>query len=92
MKTLDKKRGITVATRLLEQVGRCLTPDVARQLVLLRADDKTQARVAELAEKCNEAELTADERAEYETYVSTSTFIGILEAQARALLARYGKR
>ncbi len=78
-----------VMDRLLDSVGRCLTPGVARRLVNLRADATVEARVAELAEKCNEGQLTPKERAEYETYVSTGTFIAILQAKARALLARH---
>lgn len=46
----------------------------------LRADERTQARVDELAEKCNEGHLTPEERNEYEVYVQASTLIGILQA------------
>ena len=59
----------------------------ARKLVRLKADAKTQARVDALAEKCNEGELTAKERAEYERYVTAGNLIAILQAQARLLLA-----
>ena len=78
-----------VLDRLLDSVSRCLTPGVARRLVKLRADPIVQARVAELAEKCNEGQLTGEERAEYEAFVSAGTFIAILQAKARALLARH---
>jgi hypothetical protein len=44
--------------------------------------------VEELAEKCNEGQLTPDERAEYEAYVQASTVIGILQAKARRVLAQ----
>jgi hypothetical protein len=77
--------------RLLDAVSSCLTPAVARRLVLLRADPETRARVEELAEKCNEGQLTPEERAEYESCVSTNTLIGILQAKAKALLARHRK-
>jgi len=42
-----------------------------------------------LAEKCNEGRLSPKERAEYELYVSTGTFIATLQAKARALLAEH---
>jgi hypothetical protein len=58
-----------ILDRLLDPVGRCLSPRAARQLAGLRADEVAQARVHELAEKCNEGTLTAEERAEYESYV-----------------------
>jgi hypothetical protein len=41
-----------------------------------------------LARKCNEGELSADERQEYETYVMAGELVAILQAQARILLAR----
>ena len=82
MKTLDAP----VLDRLLDPVGRILTPDVARKLVKLRFDTKTQSQIDRLARKCNEGKLTERERREYETYVNTIDFIGILQAKARALL------
>ena len=76
----------SVLDRLLEPVTRCLTPESARALVELRADADAQARIAELAEKCNEGRLTAEERREYETYVHVGNLIAILQAKARVLL------
>jgi hypothetical protein len=73
--------------RLLEPVGRCLSEEAARALVGLRADEEAQARVGELAEKCNEGTLSAEERAEYEAYVMAAGIVAILQAQARARLA-----
>ena len=54
----------------------------------LKADAKTQARVDELARKCNEAELTPAERPEYERYVTPGKLIAILQSKARLLLAK----
>ncbi|MBI3911791.1 MAG: hypothetical protein HY320_12785 [Armatimonadetes bacterium] len=79
-----------VLDRILDPIGRCLTPEVARQLVELRADPVAQARIEELADKCAEGQLTLDERAEYETYVLAGDFVAILQAKARSLLARSG--
>ncbi len=53
--------------------------------------NKTQARVAKLARKCNEGELTAVEHEEYEFYVMAGEFVAILQAKARVLLARRGQ-
>jgi hypothetical protein len=77
-------------TRLLEPVGRCLTPEVARELVNLRADPIVQARIEELADKNTEGELSPEERDEYETYVRATEIITILQAKARAMLAYHG--
>jgi hypothetical protein len=77
-----------ILERMLDPVSRCLTPEVARGIVELRADPELQARVDLLAEKCEEGQLSPDEREEYETYVRASRFIGILQAKARRLLAQ----
>jgi hypothetical protein len=74
--------------RLLEPVSRSLSAKAARELAGLRADREAQARVRELAEKCNEGTLSADERAEYEAYVMAANIVAILQAKARARLAR----
>jgi hypothetical protein len=78
----------SVLDRLLGAVSRCLTPDSARALIELRADPETQRRINELADGCNEGTLSPEERSEYETYVSFSTFLAILQAKARKLLTR----
>jgi ubiquinone biosynthesis protein COQ9 len=71
----------------LEPVGHCLTPEGARELVNLQADDVVQARLEELADKCTEGELSAEEKIEYETYVRAIEFIGVLQAHARRMLS-----
>ncbi len=76
---------------LLEPVSKALNEEAARKLIRLKANRKAQARVDDLARKCNEGELTPEERAEYETYVMAGEFIAILQAQARLLLARRGQ-
>jgi hypothetical protein len=73
---------------LLDPVGEFLTPDVARRLVDYRADAATQTRIDELAEKCNEGQLTASERREYDTYIAAIDFVTFLQAKARTVLER----
>ena len=84
MKTLDAP----ILNRLLDPLGRMLTPDVARKLVNYRFDAKDQTRIDKLARKCNEGRLSEAERREYETYVEAIDFIAILQAKARARLKR----
>ena len=83
---MSERNGIAILERLLEPVSRSLNVEAARKLVRLKADAKTQARVAKLARKCNEGELSAKERAEYERYVTAGNLIAILQAKARLLL------
>jgi hypothetical protein len=80
--------GSTVLEEMLEPVTRSFGPETARALAALRIAKRTQARVAKLAQKCNEGKLSANERSEYEAYVQASTVIGILQAKARKALAR----
>jgi hypothetical protein len=80
------------ADHLLEPLARTLTPGAARAVVKFRADAATQARIAELGDKCNEGELTPEERSEYEAYVRAIDLIAILQSKARRALARSGKR
>jgi hypothetical protein len=87
--TLDMATA-TVLDRIFDPLGDVLTPESARRLVAWRADDETQQRLDELGDKCNEGELTAAEREEYEAYVRAIDFIAILQAKARAVLQRNG--
>jgi hypothetical protein len=82
--------GITesaILDKMLEPVTRCFTPAVAKRIAELRADPVTQARIDELAAKCNESALTEAEQREYEAYIEAIDLIGILQAKARALLS-----
>jgi hypothetical protein len=77
--------------RILEPVSSSLNDEAARKLVGLKADRKARARVARLAEKCNEREFSPAERREYEMYVMAGHLVAILQAQARVLLSRRGQ-
>lgn len=85
---MNRRNGSAVLERLLEPVSQSLNVEAARKLIRLKADAKTQARIDELARKCNEGELSALERSEYERYVTAGTLIAILQAKARLLLAK----
>jgi hypothetical protein len=76
-----------ILDRLFEPMTRIMTPEFASRLIGLRADPVVQDRIDSLADKCNDGELTSDERAEYEMYVSFIDFMAILQAKARRLLA-----
>jgi len=69
---------------------RILTPEQAREIVDYHADEELQMRIEELAEKANEGELSADERAEYEGYVKANRFAAVLQAGVRDLFATSG--
>jgi hypothetical protein len=51
----------SVLEQLIQPVWQCLTPEVAKRIVSLRADSALQSRVDELADKANAATLTNEE-------------------------------
>jgi hypothetical protein len=86
---MQNGQATAVLEEMLEPVTRAFSRDVAQALVNIRASDAAQARIAELAEKCNEGSLTPDERAQYETYVNAVDLISLLQAKARVWLAHH---
>jgi hypothetical protein len=89
---MENASNTAVLDRLLDPLARRLTPAAARALVDFRADAPTRARIADLADKCNEGCLTPGERAEYDAYVRAIDFIAILQSKARRVLAKSAKR
>ncbi len=85
---MSHRNGTAVLSCLLGPVSESLNVEAARKRVRLKADEKTQARVDELARKCNEGALTPMERAEYERLVTRGNIVAILRANARLVLAK----
>jgi hypothetical protein len=88
---MNKHENSLLLDRIPEPVSSSLNEEGAQKLLTLKADRKTQARVAKLAEKCNEGDLTPEERHEYELCLMANHFIAVLQAKARILLARKGQ-
>ena len=84
MKTAEKP----LLERILEPVTRSLNQEAARSLLRVRANAKDQARVAELAQKCNEGTLSEAERSEYDMYVWAGKIVALLQANARIILSK----
>jgi hypothetical protein len=86
---------VSYLDRFLEPVTEAFTPEFARYLVELRADDELQAEVDALREKANEGTLTSDEEASYKDIVGAVDIISILQSKARRFLrshpAEYGR-
>ena len=77
---------IDLYTRLLDPLHECFTPKLARKLRDLRADPELRRQIQELAEKCNEGLLTAEERSQYEAIVHAIQFMTALQSKARRYL------
>lgn len=80
---------LDVFAESLAPVEECLNREAAVALVGLPANPRIQARVDELAAKCNEGRLSAAERSEYEALIWADHFLGILQAKARHFLRRH---
>jgi hypothetical protein len=70
----------------LAPVEACLNRESAVALLDLPPNPRVQARVDELAEKCNEGQLSAAERSEYDALIWADHFLGILQAKAKHYL------
>ena len=58
-----------------------LSDERTEQLAKLQGDPSLIERVEELAEKANEGELTAAERAEYDGYIEANDWLTVLQAE-----------
>ena len=74
--------------RFLEPITEAFTPEVARRLADLRADNEAQAEIALLRSKANEGTLSPDEEAAYKDFVEAVDVISIIQSKARKFLAR----
>jgi hypothetical protein len=72
--------------KVFDPFMECLTPDVAQRIAALRAKPEVQKRVDDLADRANQGSLTADERAEYERFLSLYRMITFLQSKARQYL------
>ena len=76
----------TLIERMVDAIGRALTPDAAQEILDLRADAETQRHIDDLADKCNEGSLTPEERAEYQEFISLFNILTALQIRARSVL------
>lgn len=72
--------------RLLGRVGRSLTPDAARRVLEIRADDELQQRLDDLADRSTAGTPTDVERQEYESLGLAGDLSSVLQAHAARVL------
>ena len=84
---MSKSTNSAVLDQVFDPVGECLTPEVARRIAALRASSEVQERLDDFADKSSAGTLTAEERTEYETWVRSINFLGVLQAKARKVVA-----
>ena len=66
--------------------GALLHPRVTKRVAELRADPAVQARVDELAEKCNEGAITPEEMAEYDAYIQAMDVVAVLQKKGALIV------
>jgi hypothetical protein len=69
--------------RATQPIFGILSPEQVHKIADYHADEALQDRIAQLADKANEGELSEEERAEYEGYAQANRFVAILQAQAQ---------
>lgn len=72
--------------RLLRPLRRELNAELAAALLRVRADEETQSRYDELADRNTEDQLTSEEKEELSSLVRANAMLGVLKAEARAFL------
>ena len=77
-----------IIDEMLEPFADALTPEVARRFADLKAPTSIQNRIDELAAKCNESKLSETEQTDYENYVRVGSFLSLIKAKARKVIAR----
>ncbi len=73
--------------RVIAPLGRCLTPNAAKEIISLRADEEASRRIETLAAKSDAGTLTPEERAQYQLFVEVGDLVALLQAKARRYLA-----
>jgi len=72
--------------RLLAPLASSFDEVALHSLVQYRADQLAQDRIDELAEKCSDGTLTANEEREYESLIHAATLLAILQSEAKKIL------
>lgn len=85
----SKANATTLLGGLMEPLARCLTPQAAREILSLKADEAARERIEELAAKCDAGALTPDEHAEYQLFVEVGDLVALFQAKARRYLAQH---
>jgi hypothetical protein len=87
---METASAMTALDRMLDPLSGCLDAEVARRIVALRIAPDIQARIDELADRCNEGVLTEAERTEYDGYVEGAEIVSLIKLKARRFLSEQG--
>jgi hypothetical protein len=87
---MESASAMTALDRMLDPLSDCLDAEVARRIIALRIAPDIRARIEELADRCNQGQLTEEERVEYDGYVEGAEIVGLIKLKARWFLMDQG--
>ena len=71
---------------LADSMAACLDSSSLLAMAQFKLDPRAQARLDELADNTNEGLISNVERAEYQSFIGISEFLGLAQLRARARL------
>jgi len=83
---LNAKMSVPLVESLTDSVAACLDQTSLEAVAQLQLDAPTQERLDALADKANEGLITAEERAEYQSFTRVSEFLALAQLRARSRL------
>jgi hypothetical protein len=79
----------SILKRIIDPQHGGFSPEHARYVLSLDFSPEQRSRYADLADKVQEGNLTDQEQAELEEFISTSAFLTILQSKARISLKKH---
>jgi hypothetical protein len=80
---LSPNREAAIWARLIRAQKDELSSDAAQFLLSIAFDDRDQQRMLELADRSEAGILTAEEQAEFDSYLHVGNFLAVMQSQAR---------
>jgi hypothetical protein len=80
---LSPNREAAIWARLIRAQKDELSSDVAEFLLSIAFDDRDQERMLELADRSEAGILTAQEQAEFDSYLHIGNFLAVMQSKAR---------
>jgi hypothetical protein len=77
---------MTSSTILANWLDPVITPEVARHLIAIKADEQLTGRILELGAKASAGTLSQAEEEEYDAHIEANDIVAILQAKARKVL------
>jgi len=85
---LNPNREPGIWARLMQTPGDDLSPAAAEYLLSIRFAEGDIDRMQHLAERSETAELTDEERAEFDSYLHVGNLLAVIQSKARLALRR----